>query len=598
MSGLPNFSTLVEPTNHPRIDPTEPSEIYELDYVYGYRNYDCRQNVFFVAPNKIVFHASAVGIVMDIQANTQKFFGAGIISRSSHVNIDEHDKDIVCLSISPDRKSVATGQLGPDASFFVWDVEKRKLKASKSKYRIPSKDVSGIGCCAWSADGKNVAFVDKHIDHNVYVLQVEKGTVLKQKSGPDEVLDIGWNMAKHSNTFATCGIRHIRFWELSVGAPVLHHEIETQTLTSITFNDKNTCFAGGIDGKIYVFLDGALSKDIQAHTGPIHTLNWVEESLLSGGQDKKINKFDKDLTKLLTVDVPSIPRALDMLNGKILVGMRNGSIICISGSETAIEIMTSHDEGEVWGLEVLEDGKILTTGDDNKLMLWNSKERKNMGVYPINDQEIAALPANPNSLTLLPNQKCSRAICYNEQLNDVAVALNSGDIQIRDLKDLKGVKKLLHCDEKWIECICYSPDGEYLAAGSHSNNIVVFSTDTYTIKGTLKGHKDAVLAFDWSKDSKYIRSVCDNNELMFFSIATMERDAKGASNLKGIEWNSQTTKIGWSLTGIFPKGVDASHVNGVAISSNEKLIATGDDYGNLNIFRNPCREGHQCKAFR
>jgi hypothetical protein len=66
------------------------------------------------------------------------------------------------------------------------------------------------------------------------------------------------------------------------------------------------------------------------------------------------------------------------LNGKILVGTRNGNIYEINESNDEKKLLlASHHEGEAWGLEVIEDKKcILTVGDDNKFMLYNYEERK------------------------------------------------------------------------------------------------------------------------------------------------------------------------------------------------------------------------------
>jgi len=37
--------------------------------------------------------------------------------------------------------------------------------------------------------------------------------------------------------------------------------------------------------------------------------------------------------------------------------------------------MKSHNAGETWGLEVLNESMIVTSGDDNKVMIWNTEDR-------------------------------------------------------------------------------------------------------------------------------------------------------------------------------------------------------------------------------
>lgn len=42
------------------------------------------------------------------------------------------------------------------------------------------------------------------------------------------------------------------------------------------------------------------------------------------------------------------------------------------------------------------------------------------------------------------------------------------------------------------------------------------------------------------------------------------------------------------MEGIYPSGEDGSHINHVDFSHDQRLIATSDDFGLLNIYRNPC----------
>jgi hypothetical protein len=74
----------------------------------------------------------------------------------------------------------------------------------------------------------------------------------------------------------------------------------------------------------------------------------------------------------------SYPRSLDYFNGKILVGLRNGSIYEVNEStEEKKHLLASHHEGEAWGLEVVpEDNLILTIGDDNKVMVFDYEQKK------------------------------------------------------------------------------------------------------------------------------------------------------------------------------------------------------------------------------
>jgi len=71
-----------------------------------------------------------------------------------------------------------------------------------------------------------------------------------------------------------------------------------------------------------------------------------------------------------------------MLNGNLLVGLRNGSIVEFKDALTSDQpventVIKSHFEGEIWGLEVVEEGsKVVTCGDDNMIMVYDYEQKK------------------------------------------------------------------------------------------------------------------------------------------------------------------------------------------------------------------------------
>ncbi|CAF4973882.1 unnamed protein product, partial [Rotaria socialis] len=75
----------------------QPDQGLTLDFVFGYRGYDCRDNVFSLKTGEIVYHVAALGIVLNAEQNVQRFYNC-------------HTDDILCLAVSPDMSLVATGQ--------------------------------------------------------------------------------------------------------------------------------------------------------------------------------------------------------------------------------------------------------------------------------------------------------------------------------------------------------------------------------------------------------------------------------------------------------------------------------------------------------
>jgi hypothetical protein len=48
----------------------KPNARIEIDYVYGYRVKDCRNNLRYLKSGEIVYNAAALGIVLDVNKNT------------------------------------------------------------------------------------------------------------------------------------------------------------------------------------------------------------------------------------------------------------------------------------------------------------------------------------------------------------------------------------------------------------------------------------------------------------------------------------------------------------------------------------------------
>ena len=51
-------------------DSLPPSASLDLEYVFGYRCHDTRNNLRYASDGKFVYHTAAVGVVMDAATNT------------------------------------------------------------------------------------------------------------------------------------------------------------------------------------------------------------------------------------------------------------------------------------------------------------------------------------------------------------------------------------------------------------------------------------------------------------------------------------------------------------------------------------------------
>lgn len=250
------------------------------------------------------------------------------------------------------------------------------------------------------------------------------------------------------------------------------------------------------------------------------------------------------------VAVEAAPRSVDLFNGVLLLGMKNGSIaqmaMTADGSAEPNIIMKSHCDGEVWAMEVIdfedESKRVITAADDNRLLVYDplartvlcegrvsaaKKSKKKKG-------KAGGFKGGASTQSSQPPECQCRAVAYSASLQDLAVAQNNGIVTIRSIDwdkvnageagALDNVTKTLFKTVKkaeWIEAMSYSPCGEMLAVGSHDNFIYVLDTKKKYSEKTMRkltGHSSFITSFDWSIDSKWIRSNCGAYELLFYNV--------------------------------------------------------------------------------
>jgi len=145
--------------------------------------------------------------------------------------------------------------------------------------------------------------------------------------------------------------------------------------------------------------------------------------------------------------------------------------------------------------------------------------------------------------------------------------------------------------KEWIETMRYSPNGKFLAVGSHDNGIYIYSTDDYSLKSSNHMmHSSFIVALDWSVDSSALHSCCGAHELLFWTVSEegeLAHNPNGAEELRDEHWDRFSTHFGWPVQGIFGHLKDYSHVNRVDRSQDGNTFAIGNDWGLVEVIRNP-----------
>ena len=180
------------------IDPVAPPQKnLTLDFIFGYRGFDTRDNLFYTKNGEIVYHTAATGIVYNPQTHTQRFF------------IGQHTDDILCLAIDQSGKLIATGEIGHSPKICVWDATTLECLAVLKGFHE-----RGVTNLSFNGDSTQLITVGLDDAHSVALYEWRSGTkIASDKGSQDKIFNVQFN--PHAPEFVTVGIKHVKFWKVA-----------------------------------------------------------------------------------------------------------------------------------------------------------------------------------------------------------------------------------------------------------------------------------------------------------------------------------------------------------------------------------------------
>lgn len=141
-----------------------------------------------------------------------------------------------------------------------------------------------------------------------------------------------------------------------------------------------------------------------------------------------------------------------------------------------------------------------------------------------------------------------------------------------------------------ISSVKFSPDGHYLSIGSHDGHVYIYQVSEDHKKfervGRCSGHSSFINEVDWASDGSYIQSASGDYELLFWNPSVC-RQLSNMSIARDLKFETQNCVLGFNVIGIWPENADGTDVNSCDRSHNSKLLATGDDFGKVNLYSYP-----------
>jgi WD40 repeat protein len=174
---------------------------------------------------------------------------------------------------------------------------------------------------------------DRHDQHNVYLFDVASGAGKSQPGDTNKIFDISFSAISGDNSFATAGVKHIKFWNSSLGSKKgIFGKFDMTSFACVAWDASKTCYTGGANGNIYVWGNGGneATNSVKAHDGGfVSALRWIGGFLYSGGKDGTVKMWDSQMNLLHTRNFGGVlVRSIDVYGMNALVGMKDGTIYC------------------------------------------------------------------------------------------------------------------------------------------------------------------------------------------------------------------------------------------------------------------------------
>ncbi|NXU48193.1 EMAL1 protein, partial [Turnix velox] len=556
-----------------------PAKRLKLEWVYGYRGRDCRSNLYLLPTGETVYFIASVVVLFNVEEQLQRHYTG-------------HNDDVKCLAVHPDRITIATGQVAGTSKdgkqlpphVRVWD-----------SVTLNTLHVIGMGffdravtCIAFSKSngGSSLCSVDDSNDHVLSVWDWQKEEKLADVKCSNEAIFAADFHPTDTNIIVTCGKSHLCFWTLEGNSLIkkqglFEKQEKPKFVLCVTFSANGDTITGDSSGNILVWGKGTnrISHAVQgAHEGGIFALCMLRDGTLvsGGGKDRKLISWNGNYQKLHKTEIPEqfgpIRTVAEGKGDVVLIGTTRNFVLQGTLSGDFFPITQGHTD-ELWGLAVHSSKpQFFTCGHDKHITLWDATTHRPIWNKVIEDPAQSS-GFHPSAAVVAVGTLTGRWFVFDTETKDLVTVHTDGNEQLSVMR--------------------YSPDGNFLAIGSHDNCIYIYGVSEngrkYTRIGKCSGHSSFITHLDWSVNSQYLMSNSGDYEILYW-IPSACKQVVSVEATRDIEWATYTCTLGFHVFGVWPEGSDGTDINAVCRSHGRKLLSTGDDFGKVHLFSYPCSQ--------
>jgi WD40 repeat protein len=603
-----------------------PTDELELSWLYGCSSRHTRAAVHYSKDGTIVYPAGCVGVIYDKVANAQ-------------VHAMPHSDVITALDVHVLSGLAVSAHKGNDhIHACVWNTADGSIR----RY-LDCGAVNGVSAVRFSPDAAYIALTCQDADHTVLLFSTADGRrCATYRNGPKKPLCLAFSLAESANTLRILqgGALHFKFLTFYAGRSTITGKtgaygadvkktnvncvcaLPLQPGADGAESSGNEFLMGMADGTIGVVAkgDNKASAFTAAMKGSITAMYVVklrdgtaEEApaykVVVGGTNGLLKVLDQELQPLSEWNLYLTPYGLlplgrvrgfkslcvDKLNRKILYATAGGEVgevdLQTGADVNKGPLVHGHFRDQLHALcaHPLRQ-ECITAGDDKTLRVWHL-DTHTMATF-------IDLPDIARCATYSPN-------------GHLVVAGLGGEVpghgrtprpmrgKVVVVSYLQGALRLVHTagDAKdTVTAVLFTPDGSKLLASSMDGNVYIYDAlNNFQLLLALTGqHKEGIRSMDISESGQYVTTCGEYSEFFVWDLSTAAvvrpSDRFEVLAATGLDWSVRQAPFGLNSVGVFPEYSDPADVLTLNQSKDHKLLAVGDSFGALKLFRNPSTE--------
>jgi len=295
-----------------------------------------------------------------------------------------------------------------------------------------------------------------------------------------------------------------------------------------------------------------LSGNKVAHTDAIREVKFMGRMLFTASSDGSIWRSDMNLSSssyqpYVTSDNIFRCMFVDEAINYIACGTQDGEIILYDKAIGAVQKTLKGHKGPITDVVMLNNSTLISTGDDNQVLLWNvtgerftpiyqgkhdllSMKMSNDGRYlgiGLNSGEMVLLDAFNNYTQLLfplgDFNGAVWAIAFSADSKQIAIGDNNGQVRVYNLENRALLATLRGGVSARISQLKFNRSGSFLASASFDGSVRLWKAANFNAQPLIfRDHSTWVTSLDFTPDNKQLITGAVDGEVKKWYITTKD----------------------------------------------------------------------------